>query len=126
MATDKDEGEVKTIDVVLSPTHAALVFAHARGDLDGFKRATEEAIDEIGAGTDDGPDDIMSIMFHTFSWHGEFNFIIIPSKDKSCLIVDLCEHVESEPVASGPMKGRRLEMPRPFSLGSELEDDDDE
>lgn len=118
------------IKVVMTLTHAAEVAGRARGDLDGLRRAAEAAVEEIydTVGEDDGPDDVMDIFFHVFSWNGEHNFILVPAKDRSCMIVDVCVMREM-PAPEGfknlpedhPMKGKKMMMPEPFSAGDEDE-----
>jgi hypothetical protein len=122
MTTGEEASKIS--DLVLTPTHAALVFANARNDVEGFKKATEEAVEELLAGfeRDGGPDSVMDIFFHVFSWKGEFNLMLIPAKDKSCMFVDLCVMEEGPTVEAGPLKGKKMKMPRPFSVG-EIEDE---
>lgn len=103
-------------------THAAQAFAHANGGMDALNVAAQAAVVDLMGGSlpdehtdeDNGPPSPTAIYFHSFSFHGDYNMIMVP--DGNGLLVDVSEPEESEePLDSGPFKGMRVVMPRMFS-----------
>ena len=93
-------------------THAALVTAAGKGGTEAdLIRAAEAGVADLMS---DGPDDPMEIFFHCFDYHGKLNMIMSPGNDGT-MLVDVAETEESEPLESGPFKGVRVMMPKPFS-----------
>lgn len=62
----------------------------------GLESLRETIIEEVRAlvGKFDGPEDILDVFFHTVSWHGEYNVLLIPLDD--ILQVDIAEWEEIE------------------------------
>uniref|UniRef100_UPI0035C971D5 hypothetical protein n=1 Tax=uncultured Methylobacterium sp. TaxID=157278 RepID=UPI0035C971D5 len=99
-----------TAAVKLTYTHAAEVFAAARGDKPGLEAEVRSEIAQLFR---DGMPDAEGLMFHTFDWHGELNVML--RGIEGGIRVDLCEKAESFTPNEGPLKGNRVFVPVPFS-----------
>lgn len=107
--TDAEIAEMAAA-VKLHYTHAAEVFAAARGDRPDLEAEVRLEIAQLFR---DGLPDAEGLMFHTFDWHGDLNILI--TGVEGGMRVDLCEREDGFTVNRGPLKGKQVFVPVPFS-----------
>lgn len=87
--------------VTIVYSDAVRAFAAEQEDgLNGLQQAVDTGIRELLV-KDLSPESILDVFFHTISWHGEYNIILVPIDDTLTVDVTEWESFEMLPTDGG-------------------------